>query len=204
MNLQEIMSQIESDDFFAQLAIASDIHLFFRFAKRESVVHSLLTELQNETAQNAVVKRALNLLRQEYDPEYVRPSDVALAIYIWALEFVHSPFASLLATGVSSDTSFWWAKQTAKTVLETRLDTSQDIVNLQMPPKAFPSTYTNTSEATYIGLLIDELDGPIASNRDFSFAAKETDTPPPRILPDELTSLFRLTSLNGVLQKQFI
>lgn len=204
MNLQKIMSQIESDEFFAEVAIASDARLFFKFARRKRVVHSLLTELQSEIAQNEIVKRVLNLLRQEYDPEYVRPSDVALAIYLWALEYVRSPFASLLATDISSDTSFWWAKQAAKIILGTQLDyveASQNIVNVQMPAQAFPSTSTETSEITYIGLLVDASDGSIASNRAISIASKDTDAPP---LSGDWASFFRLASFNDVLQVQFI
>ena len=51
MNLEELMAIVESDELFAELAIASDVYLFIKFARDKNVVRSLLRELRKEEAQ---------------------------------------------------------------------------------------------------------------------------------------------------------
>jgi hypothetical protein len=118
MNLKSLSSEIESDDFFARLAIASDARLFLKFARKFEVTLSLLKAVrEDEEAQLFFAKRILELLQLEYDAEYTRPSDTALAIYVWALGDVQSRFARALATEVAQSSNLWWAAQIARRVL---------------------------------------------------------------------------------------
>jgi hypothetical protein len=116
MNLKDAMAQIESDEFFAELAIASDVKLFLKFARQKAPVRSLLRELTSDAAQISVALRIRSLLDREYDPEFLRPWDTALAIYLWALNAVQSPIAKSLAADAASAPNLWWAKQVAHKV----------------------------------------------------------------------------------------
>jgi hypothetical protein len=182
MKLEDLMSEIESDDFFAELAIASDVNLFLRFARKRQVVRSLLTEIwANEKAQRLLAIRVINLLKREYDAAYVRPCDTALAIYVWALSAVQSPYAEAIAAETAASPHLWWAKQVARRVQEarpTRVNVSQGTVNVSKIVRLLATFITNTDTASTNKTLLAPTD---ISREAISIATGDTKDEPPRV-----------------------
>ena len=123
MMLNDIFVTIESDEFFAEMSIASDAKSFIRYARGKGVVSALLEHLDDVTEQKKVSRRVDKLLGRKYDVAYVRPVDTALAIYIWALGIARSPYFPLVAAKIINASDTWWAGIIAKSML----------VNFEMP-----------------------------------------------------------------------
>jgi hypothetical protein len=116
MKPHDLFERIESDNFFVEMTIAADIDVFIQFAKHKEVVKSLLEQLQDKSVQNEVSRRVFELLKRDFDPEYLRPADVAIAIYLLALDSVRSPETGFTALEVEQASNLWWAIQVASKV----------------------------------------------------------------------------------------
>ncbi len=147
--MKVLITAIESDEFYAQLAIANDIDNFIRFAWRNAFVRSLIENLQdsiNGDAQIKVVSRMLNLLNDEYDDHYIRSADTALAVYLLALNAVNSPYAEPLANIILKTNNLWRAAQTAMVTQVGKRESTQ--TKKSLAKSVGQSADENTSQAS--------------------------------------------------------
>jgi hypothetical protein len=59
----------------------------------------------------------VRLARRRIDPRYANPWDVALAVYVWALDLKDSPLRIMGAGAAIETLGAWWARKVAEEVL---------------------------------------------------------------------------------------
>jgi hypothetical protein len=115
MTFHDLCEQIESDEFYTRLAIASDANLFIKFVEEQPEFEQLVSRLgQHERDQVALAIRVVELLRRPFETRYSRLDDTALAVYIWALHVVSSTYSRDIADALIDAENLWWASRAAR------------------------------------------------------------------------------------------
>jgi hypothetical protein len=116
--LKDLFTEIESNDFSAQLNVVSGLRSFLHATSKAGAVDRLLNAMQEREHCNLVLNRILELSKIQPDPRYENPRDVALAVYLWLLKIKNRDLAEIGAETISRVPQCWWARYISQGILE--------------------------------------------------------------------------------------
>jgi len=119
VTFSEALREIESLDFSVRLNIASGLRTFLDIANQEEAVLVVRDRIRSTTRYWQLVRRTVDLLREEFDEQYENPADTALAVYTWLLnesrlETRRAPIAEQVTDQVARARQCWWALKVAE------------------------------------------------------------------------------------------
>jgi hypothetical protein len=120
MNLSDILQQIESRNFSANLNVASGLSVVRLGLKNDTIVQQLISDLQQSPDhQREVFQRVLALLKANDQPDYAHPYDAALAAYLYALNQVNADLTQQAIRHILQTPKLWWARRLATHIQES-------------------------------------------------------------------------------------
>ncbi len=119
MNLDEVLRIIESHDFAVELNVSSDWGTFQRILREHSAVRRLDELLVLPANQNRVLHRVRELSQREADPRYENQWDVALSVYLSALERHGEVLGRMAASAGRRVSQSWWVPRVVDSVFSS-------------------------------------------------------------------------------------
>ena len=117
MTPREAMALIESNDFIAQVGIASDLRTLHNSLRQHPAFQYLSQHLGSPAVRKTLFARISQLSTLRIDPRFEHPADTPLTIYLSILIQSDPPLAALAAEIVSQAPQCWWAAKTAIHIL---------------------------------------------------------------------------------------
>lgn len=118
MTLQQLVERIEGTEFAVELGVASLAETFVRGLQAQQEVADLYLALRTDSDRKyKLMDRVDALARREPDVRYDNRWDIPLATYVWVLDRIDPPLASIAAERVLSVRNLWWARHVANLVL---------------------------------------------------------------------------------------
>lgn len=116
MIAQRIWDEIESQFFAATLGVVSTPRAFDEAMLQHSIVSELMANLSSESDVEAVAKRLQRLLNEPSDVRYCHQHDLAIAVYLRALDICAPEHALAPANLALTQRNLWWGKAMAKRI----------------------------------------------------------------------------------------
>jgi hypothetical protein len=122
MTLQEILSQIESIEFQANISSLSGFRTVLTAFSRTETLQQLLALLRDNPGNQQLVLDAIEAKLPDYQPDYAHPHDITVAALVYALVQVESsldliPVIELIA----SKKELFWARYMAQKIISEKL-----------------------------------------------------------------------------------
>jgi hypothetical protein len=114
MELQNILSFIESIEFATGYTPISNLNSLFNTLQTDTHILELISQLQTPEAKAFFYHRLLQLLPANPHPEYAHPLDEAITAYLYALSQVDHDLTQQAAAAVLATPRLWWAKRMAQ------------------------------------------------------------------------------------------
>jgi hypothetical protein len=131
MTLNDLLEQIESVHFAAQMNIFSGFRSFRRALVDHEYVNALMDYLRQHPHEiERVFQRFLDLLEKNDRPEFLHPYDPALACYLWVLGETSPRLVSLAVEQALRTPRLWWARKLAQHILEKAQKTGSQTIAL--------------------------------------------------------------------------
>jgi len=114
MSLQNLLTEMESVKFQAEMEVFSSFGTFYSALQNNPLVQELISSIKaSSELPREVFKRFLTILRNNPYPGYAHPDDVTLAAYLYVLDQVRLELARVAVEQASSSQDTWWTKQLA-------------------------------------------------------------------------------------------
>lgn len=129
MSHNSLTHDLESREFLAELALASTLPLFVRFAEQQDAFIALQTRLEQEPSARQVLFERAVFLSKQTPAQGAHPQDALLAVVLILLQ----PYTTLavdLAHRLTGAPGYFWAKRIAHAVLEAASPKPQPSQNL--------------------------------------------------------------------------
>lgn len=140
MNIDEIIAQVESEEYLAQLNIASGKQQFLEVLSQHTTYLALLDKCKTLKNSLFVLSRIERLIHLDIDIRFENPNDVALATYLHALSESssahHEPVIAIIgALLITQARQIWWSRFLAETILlQSQIsETTQETIGI--PPQ---------------------------------------------------------------------
>lgn len=143
MPLRDILTEIESYEFSAEIAIASDAAHALELLRDHPLVERLIAETEATEAQLRLVRRALALCEREPDPRYENPSDAALFAYMFAARSHSTGLARMIARHVHRAPNLWLARNFALRLLTSSPTRNEETGDYRAPDESPSRTNVN-------------------------------------------------------------
>jgi hypothetical protein len=132
---KEYLHAIEHPAFAARLGVVSTFARLERQLPKDPAVQLLLSALNSPPSVDQLVTHSLALLSLEHDHRFAHPHDLAVAIYIWALDLVAPGSPQPVVDIVLGLENTWWSRAIAQRLgaepsLATQTTSSQISANL--------------------------------------------------------------------------
>lgn len=106
----KIFVEIESDQFSAQLGLASGFKMFHNIMKNNETFNLLCLIISNNGCE-VVIDRIKEIIKTDFDHKYENPYDTALATYILALLKINRQAGIYASQLVYDEHQTWWTNQ---------------------------------------------------------------------------------------------
>lgn len=116
MIAQRIWDEIESQLFAATLGVVSTPRAFDAAMLQHPTVSELMANLSSESDVEAVAKRLEQLLNEPSDVRYCHQHDLAIAVYLRALDICAPEHVLVPASFALMQRNLWWGKAMAKRI----------------------------------------------------------------------------------------
>lgn len=116
MIAQRIWDEIEGQLLAATLGVVSTPRAFDAAMLQHPIVSELMANLSSESDVEAVVKRLQQLLSEPTDARYCHQHDLAIAVYLRALDICAPEHALAPAHLALTQRNLWWGKAMAKRI----------------------------------------------------------------------------------------
>ena len=114
-NLTKIFDEIESNQFSAELNLASGYKMFLDIMNKNATFNLLCSMVSGTGLFNggcdAILERIKEIVNADFDKKYENPYDVALATYVLVLLKVDRKSGICAAQLISDEHQTWWANQ---------------------------------------------------------------------------------------------
>ncbi len=111
-----VFEKLESDQFAAAMNVVSGMRQFVRGLASAPEVQELLASTRSRDDSLVIAERFNQVAARQADPDHENPWDVALAAYLWILDRVDPPQASLCAAQALMSSNGWWSRKLAETI----------------------------------------------------------------------------------------
>ena len=118
MTWQDVMDEIYSVEFEANLNVVSSSNAFFSALSEDPVVLDAYRRMrQSGDLCEDVLDRLSTLVSEDSDPRFENPNDTPLAVLLWLTAFAAPDSAEMAATWVDEVPQCWYAKKLARRML---------------------------------------------------------------------------------------
>jgi hypothetical protein len=107
---QAIFAEIESTIFSAKLGVVSTPDALTAAMLEQPAVAQLTETATLLTDAKHIAARAIDLIQQQFDPQYCHPHDLAVAVYLRVLDICAPDEASRPAQVALTVANSWWAR----------------------------------------------------------------------------------------------
>jgi hypothetical protein len=175
MTLSDLLEQIESVHFAAQMNIFSGFRSFRRALADHEYVDALMDHLKRHPHDNErVFQRFLDLLDKNERPEFLHPYDPALACYLWVLGETNPRLAYSAVEHALRTPRLWWARRLAQYIVEKAQKTVSQTIALG-PGTSFSVVFSPRDQSTFLRYRFAGLQ-PL--RKQLSFGTSSTDVGP--------------------------
>ena len=106
--LGQLVNTIESDEFAAELGVVSSFRHFQSILADDERIKELVNDLShNSELKTMIARRIYALIKTKHKPGYLRPDDIAIAAYLYALNIADHLTAYDVAVRVKETKDFW-------------------------------------------------------------------------------------------------
>ena len=117
-SLREVLNEIESVKFDAVMNAHSGFNSFLSTLQEEASIRRLIALLAKDvSARQEVFQRLMSLIDKNDDLNYAHPYDIALSVYLYALEQADINLASDAAKQIAQRNDLSWARRLAQKIL---------------------------------------------------------------------------------------
>jgi hypothetical protein len=111
MSLQDVMRKVEDHGFSAEMNLVSGSKAFHKGLRNHPVFRELLEALKEPHAPDRILQQIIELSTQPVQPHFENPFDVALTVYLTALDLHRPDLVRRAAENVSKAPNCWWAAE---------------------------------------------------------------------------------------------
>jgi hypothetical protein len=118
MSIHEFTKELESAKFAAEMSVFSGFKTFVSALNHTPILDAAINLLLvEEPSRQIVFERISELIKDNPEPEYSHPHDIAIACYLYMLSRAEMWRAELAAIQISEVNNLFWAKQLARQIL---------------------------------------------------------------------------------------